>query len=116
MTNSIRETFNSDSDLYHFVNSRFKKNIGKASFPSSYVKRRTPQSFLDSASSDTAKEIAEKELIRDNIYLKYKFDIFEYPIVVFYENKSKEVLKPFKLPKDANNFSKDLLRLGQIHY
>jgi len=42
--------------------------------------------------------------------LKHKFDIFEYPIVVFHENgKSKEILKPFKRMNEASKYAKALL-------
>lgn len=51
----------------------------------------------------------DRELIRDNIFSKYKFDIHKYPIVVFYKNvKSIESLKPFKRNDEAIYFCSKL--------
>ena len=75
------------------------------SFPEEYEKRRPPQSFLKDTSNPEVQNIIDRELIRDNIYSKHKFDIYEYPFVVFYEKEnSTEVFKPFKSIKDAADY------------
>lgn len=112
MTNKTLETFESNSDFTFFINSRFKENIEKTSFPDKYERHRPPKEMIADISNPEIKNIVERELIRDNIFVQYKFDIYEYPFVVFYENNSKEILKPYKLPKDAQKFCIGLLNKG----
>lgn len=112
MTNKTLETFKSNADFSFFINSRFKKDIGKMRFPDKYEQKRPPKTIIADKSNPEVKNIIDRELIRDNIFVQYKFDIYEYPIVVFYENNSKEILKPFKLPKEAEKFSNNLLDKG----
>lgn len=94
--------FNSDLDFSNFIASRFKNPVRNASFPDEYEKRRPPLSLIKDISNQEVQNIIERELIRDNIFLKHKFDIYDFPFVVFYENeKSIEVLKPFKKIDEA---------------
>ncbi|WP_321285359.1 hypothetical protein [uncultured Sunxiuqinia sp.] len=110
MRNKILKSLNSDSDFSLFINSRFKNPIDKMDYPSEYEKRRPPKSLIEDTSNPEVRKIIERELIRDNIYSKYNFDIYEFPFVVFYENGiSKEILKPFKRLDKARDYSNKLL-------
>jgi hypothetical protein len=110
MKNKTLMTFDSDLDFSNFINIRFKYPVQTTSFPDEYEKRRPPLSQIKETSNPEVQNIIERELIRDNIYTKYKFDIYEYPFVVFYENeKSKELLKPFKKIEEANKYCSELL-------
>ncbi len=110
MNNKTLMSFNSDLDFLYFINSRFKQPVQNVTFPYEYEKRRPPLDVLKDTSNPEVKNIIERELIRDNIFSKYNFDIYEFPFVVFYENKkSMEVIKPFKKIDDARNYCVKLL-------
>jgi hypothetical protein len=113
MKNKTLMSFDTDSDFYYFINSRFKKPIENIYFPYEYEKRRPPASSIADKTNPEVRNIIERELIRDNIYSKYKFDIYEYPIVVFYEDDGpNEELKSFKRIDIARDFCSELLNRG----
>lgn len=110
MRNKILRSLNSDSDFSLFINSRFKNPVNKMDYPYEYEERRLPKSLNEDTSNSEVHKIVERELIRDNIYSKYNFDIYEFPFVVFYENGiSKEILKPFKRFDKARDYCVKLL-------
>jgi len=110
MNNKTLANFHTDLNFAMFIENNFKKTRKKFSFSETYNQRKAPESFLKDFPESEIKNIKERELIRDNIFIDYKFDIFEFPIVAFYENSKSKVLKPFKKFDDANNFSKQLLQ------
>lgn len=110
MKNITLNTFNTDLDFAIFIENNFKKIPKKISFSETYNQRKAPDSFLKNFTESEIKNIKDRELIRDNIFIDYKFDIFEFPIVVFYENNKSKKLKPFKKFDEANNYSKMLLQ------
>jgi len=118
MRNEILNSFENDSDFTSFINTHFiipnyKITKSNSKLPLDYEKRRTPDSYLKKMPETEAKNIIQRELIRDNVYRKFKFDIFKFPFTVFYENNDfKEILKPFKTEKEARDFSIELLRNG----
>lgn len=118
MRNEILSSFDNDSDFTSFISTRFvipnyKITKSNSKFPLDYEKKRMPESNLKTIPEKEAKNIIQRELIRDNIFRKYKFDIFEFPFTVFYEtNDFKEILKPFKTENEAKNYSVELLRKG----
>lgn len=115
MKNKILRTFKSDSDFSDFINSRYKNPIPSRTFPADYEKRRPPLEMMEDVSKPEVRKIVERELIRDNIFVKYEFDIYEFPFVVFYENgNSKEILKPFKNMNKAEDYCSKLL-IKDIH-
>jgi hypothetical protein len=110
MKNKTLMSFNSDLDFSYFINSRFKEPVQNISYPDEYERRRPTQNLVKDTSNPEVKNIIERELIRDNIFSKYNFNIYEFPFVVFYENeKSKELLKPFKKIDEARNYCSKLL-------
>lgn len=87
--------------------------IENDNFPESYKRKRLPTEVSKSSDSEPEiKNIRERELIRENIILKYNFDIFENPFVVFYEDGNRKKLKPFKKQLDAHNFANANLNNG----
>ncbi|MFV8334732.1 hypothetical protein ACNQF7_01455 [Flavobacterium sp. RSP29] len=113
MLNKTINQLYSDADFIKFIYSSFMKEIDGKTFPEKYKMRKMPKETLEAMENQSeAKRILERQLIRDNIYLKYKFDIFENPIVVFYEDDKAKKLKPFKKHNEANNFSQSLLNKG----
>jgi len=110
MQNETVNQTHSDFDFMKFIQSNFMNQIVDKIFPESYKERRAPKEFLDNITDKSeAKNISDRELIRDNIYVKFKFDIFENPIVVFYEDRNGKKLKPFKKYDEANKFAQSLL-------
>lgn len=109
MKDKVLMSLKTDSDFILFINSRFKEPIKNISFPYEYEKRRTPKSVVADTSNPEILNIIERELIRDNIFVKFKFDIFEFPFVVFHENKKlMEILKPFKKENEAIDYCNQL--------
>ena len=110
MRNKILKSLSSDSDFSSFINSHFKNPVEKMDYPYEYEKRRPPKSLIKDTLNPEVQKIIERELIRDNIYSKYNFDIYEFQFVVFYENGiSKEILKPFKNFEQAKGYCIKLL-------
>ncbi|MFT2011474.1 hypothetical protein ACMA1I_22570 [Pontibacter sp. 13R65] len=108
MKNSTLQSLNTDSDFSNLIDSRFKQPINLLRFPSEYEARRPTQSFLEGIEKSEASNIRERELIRDNIYMKHGFDIYDFPFVVLYENqRGEEKLKPFKLEGEAKDFCRE---------
>jgi len=100
MKNKVVNSINTEVDFSVFMQ-RFKKKINNISFPDEYKKRTAPKKMqLDND------KIAERELVRDNIFANYYFDIYEYPFLVFYENNK---IKNFKSINDASLFCGILL-------
>lgn len=115
MINKIIKQMDSNVDFIKFIHSNFMKNINNKTFSEIYRMREMPKEKLESLAIKNpaeAKNIQERQLIRDNIYLKYKFDIFEKPFVVFYEDEKGKKLKPFKKYDEAQEFSESLLNIG----
>lgn len=110
MKNKTLKSFNSNTDFAYFINSRFKKPVKTTSFPFEYLQRKPDPEFIKDISNPEIRNIIERELIRDNIYEKYNFDICEFPFLVFYEKNSSEELKPFKNIEEAKNYCVKLLR------
>ncbi len=109
MKNEIVNSIRTENDFSVFMQ-RFKKEIKNYSFSDEYKKRRLPEERKTDISNPEILNIIERELIRDNIYIDFDFDIFEFPVVVFYQaENSKEILKGFKLEDDATRFSANLL-------
>lgn len=110
MKNKTLSSFSNDLDFSNFINSRFKYPVQKISFPYEYERRRPTPELTKDTSNPEVQNIIERELIRDNIYAKYRFDIYEFPFIVFYEDaKSVEILKPFKKLDEAKNYCSKLL-------
>ena len=113
MKNASIQSLNSNQDFTNFIDTKFDKPVKKFKFPEKYDSRRTPKSFLEKTDPTEAENIIKRERIRDNIYIDYKFDIFEYPITVYFENgKSSEYLKPFKKFDEAEKFCENLRTQG----
>lgn len=113
MKNKTLRSFNSDLDFSYFINSRFKETVQNISFPDEYERRRPTCDLIKDSSNPEVKNIIERELIRDNIFAKFRFDIYEFPFIVFYEDeKSIEILKPFKKIDEAKSYCSMLLRQG----
>jgi hypothetical protein len=73
------------------------KEIENNNLPESYKRRRMPEEIAKSMDNHLeVKNIRERELIRDNIFLKYK----------------RKKLKPFKKQIDAHNFAYSNLSEG----
>ncbi|MEQ9423171.1 MAG: hypothetical protein RJQ09_02045 [Cyclobacteriaceae bacterium] len=112
--NSTIESINSSEDFSDFINSKFDKPCKALSFPESYKSRRAPKSFFDQLEPKEVENIKKRERIRDNIYVDYKLDIFEFPIVVFYQKgKKSESLKGFKTIAAAEEFCNLLVSQGK---
>ncbi|MFW5871814.1 MAG: hypothetical protein ACOC2E_02920 [Bacteroidota bacterium] len=109
MKNKTLTSFKSNTDFSNFINSRFKDPVKTRSFPNEYLRRKPTAEFIKDTSNPEIQKIIERELIRDNIYEKYNFDITEFPFVVFYEKKSGEELKPFKKIDEAKQYCAKLL-------
>jgi hypothetical protein len=104
MLNNTLNQINSEVDFTTFLHSNFMMKIDHDNFPEKYKQRRLPEEISKSMEDKAeVKNIRERELIRDNIYLRYKFDIFENPFVVFYEVNRMKKLKPFKKQIEAHN-------------
>jgi hypothetical protein len=115
MQNKILGEIKNEFDFNAFINLSFMKPINAKTFPENYEKSRTPKAFVDKLENELeAKRIRDRELIRDNIYLKYKLDIFQKPIIVFYEDSKAKKLKGFTKYNEADNFANSLLQKG-IH-
>lgn len=112
MLNKTINNIKSDLDFMLFIQTNFMKPVELKKLPIGYVERRMPESELKKLPETEQKRITERSLIRDNIFKRYKFDIFKYPIVVFFEDKKGKKLKKFKLEKDAHNFSNSLINDG----
>ncbi|RNI28914.1 hypothetical protein EFA69_12775 [Rufibacter immobilis] len=113
MKNPTLQSLSTDSDFSDLINSRFKQPIDGYRFPPEYEKRRTPQSFFEESGKAEAENITERELMRDNIYVKHGFDIFDFPFVVLYENQSgEERLEPFRLEGEAEDFCRESSHQG----
>ena len=110
--NSLK-LLNSDEDFSKFVDAKFDKPVEHFIFPEKFDSRRTPQSFLKKVEPVEAQNIIKRERIRDNIYINYKVDIFEYPFIVYYENEYRsEKIEPFKKIEESQKFSNKLRSLG----
>jgi len=110
MKNEIVNTIKTDNDFLNFMQ-RFKKKIKDYSFSDEYKKHHLPEERKIDFPNSELQYITERGLIRDNIFIEFDFDIFEFPIVVFYQTaNSKEMLKGFKLIDDATKFSANLLQ------
>lgn len=104
---------NSDEDFSKFVDAKFDKPVEHFIFPEKFDSRRTPQSFLKKVEPVEAQNIQKRERIRDNIYIDYKFDIFEYPFIVYYENGYQSTnIEPFKKLDEAKKFASKLRSQG----
>lgn len=113
MLNNTLNQINSTVDFITFLHSNFMMKIDHDNFPEKYKQRRLSEEISKSMDDKAeVKNIRERELIRDNIYLKYKFDIFENPFVVFYEVNRTKKLKPFKKQIEAHNFANLNLHQG----
>lgn len=113
MLNKTLTKINSTVDFITFLHSNFMTKIDHDNFPEKYKQSRLPEEISKSMEDKAElKNIRERELIRDNIYLQYKFDIFEYPFVVFYEVNRTKKLKPFKKQINAHNFANLNLHQG----
>lgn len=110
MKNDKVNSIKTDADFSVFIQ-RFMKPIIDKSFPVEYEKKRLPAERKKDSSNPEIKNIIERELIRDNIFVNLGFDIFEYPFVVFYEDEAlNEIFKPFKKTDKAIEFSTNLLK------
>lgn len=85
MKNKILSTLNTDLDFMMFIQNQFLNTPKSNSFSQEYKQREAPESFLKNLPENQAKNIKERQIIRDNIFIDYKFDIFEFPIVVFFK-------------------------------
>ena len=113
MLNNTLNQINSEVDFITFLHSNFMMEIGYDNFPEKYKQRRLPEEISKSMDDKAeVKNIRERELIRDNIYLKYKFDIYEHPFVIFYEVNKTKKLKSFKKQIEAHNFANLNLHQG----
>lgn len=108
MKNKILSTLNTDLDFMMFIHNQFLNTPKRNSFSHEYKQREAPESFLKDLTEVQVKNIRERQIIRDNIFTDYKFDIFEFPIVVFYEKNNSKKLKPFKKYDEAEKFSRKL--------
>lgn len=108
MKNKILSALNTDLDFMMFIENQFLNTPKRNSFSQEYKQREAPESFLKNLTESQIKNIRERQIIRDNIFLDYKFDIFEFPIVVFFEKNKSKKLKPFKKYNEAENYSRKL--------
>ena len=113
MLNKTINQLYTDADFIKFIYSSFMNEVDNKIFSEKYKMRNMPKEVLEAMENKSeAKRILERELIRDNIYLKYKFDIFENPIIVFYEDERAKKMKPFQKYDEADSFSQSLLNKG----
>lgn len=108
MKNKILSTLKTDLDFKIFIQNQFLKTPKKNFFSQEYKQKEAPESFLKNLTESQVKNIRERQIIRDNIFIDYKFDIFEFPIVVFFEKNNSKKLKPFKKYNEAEDFSRKL--------
>lgn len=114
MINKTISNIHSDSDFHSFIEKHFMKPVVIKNLPPGYLERIVPEEELNKLPENIRKNIIERNLIRDNIFYKYKIDIYINPIVVFYENEKGKNLKGFLNESEAISFTKKLLNNG-IH-
>lgn len=108
MKNNILSTMYSDLNFLVFIQNNFLKEPNNNNFSYDFIKREASEDFLKKLPEIHARNIRERQIIRKNIFIDYKFDIFEFPFVVFFEKNNSKKLKPFKKYNEAETFAKKL--------
>ena len=113
MKNDTINAIQNDSDFSSFLNSRFQNPVTDFDFPEGFKERTSPKSGSGETDDQDGTNTIDLQLIRENIFAKHDFDIYDFPIVVYYEGgQEQEYLRPFKSVSEAQDFSKILLNQG----
>ena len=111
MTSFTIDSLATNEGFHRFI-SRFDKPVREYRFPDTYIAKRAPKSFLEKLDDKEARNIMKRQRIRDNIYLDYKFDIFELPFLVYYQESGSEQIEPFKTIQEAKGCCGQLKERG----
>lgn len=115
MLNKTVSEVHSNVDFMKFIHSNFMNEVNDKGFPIKFRMRKKSKEDIESLTKgnpSVVKNILERQLIRDNIYFRYKIDILENPIVVFYEDGEIKKMKPFIKYDEAKKFSESILNEG----